>query len=92
MNNFIDLIKKTRDIKTDDAENAIIKTLMVQNKRQSEKLDGLNTYDSESLFNGKIYRGNINQKVKLNIHIKVKMYIFQIRCQQFSLQAKQQQQ
>ena len=59
MNNFIDLIKKTRDIKTDDAENAIIKTLMVQNKRQSEKLDGLNTYDSESLFNGKIYRGNI---------------------------------
>ena len=29
MDNFINLIKNTRDIKNDDAENAIIKCLMV---------------------------------------------------------------
>ena len=59
MDRFIKYIKEERNIKNDDAENAIIRSLMVQEKRQSEKLEGLNSYDSESLFNGKIYRGNI---------------------------------
>lgn len=59
MDNFINLIKNTRDIKNDDAENAIIKSLMVQNKRQNDKLEDLDSYDSESLFNDKMYRGNM---------------------------------
>ena len=59
MNTFINLIKNTRDIKKDDAENAIIRSLMAQGKRQNEKLEGLDSYDSESLFNGKLYRGNM---------------------------------
>ena len=59
MDRFIKIIKDERGIKNDDAENAIIRSLMVQNKRQSEKLEGLDSYDSESLFNGRIYRGNI---------------------------------
>lgn len=41
------------------AEQSIIRNLMVQDKRQSEKLEGLSAYDSESLFNGRIYRGNM---------------------------------
>lgn len=59
MDNFINLTKNNRDIKNGDAENAIIRSLIVQGKRQQEKLEGIGTYDSESLFNGKIYRGNI---------------------------------
>ena len=59
MNQFLDNIKSIRDIKSVDAEEAIIKSLMVQNNRQNEKLEGLDSYDSESLFNGKIYRGNM---------------------------------
>ena len=59
MDNFINLIKNTRDIKSNDAENAIIRKLMVQNKRQNDKLEDLDSYDSESLFNGKMYRGNM---------------------------------
>lgn len=59
MDKFLNNIKNEYNIKNNDAENAIIKSLMVQNKRQSEKLEGLSTYDSESLFNGKIYRGNM---------------------------------
>ena len=59
MNNFINLIKNTRDIKNGVAENTIIRGLMVQNKRQNDKLEDLDSYDSESLFNGKIYRGNM---------------------------------
>lgn len=59
MNKFIENIKNNRSIKNVDAENAIIRSLMVQNKRQGEKLEGFGTYDSESLFNGKLYRGNM---------------------------------
>lgn len=59
MNQFLDNIKSIRDIKSVDAEDAIIKSLMVQNNRQNEKLEDLDSYDSESLFNGKIYRGNM---------------------------------
>ena len=59
MNQFLDNIKNIRDIKSVDAEEAIIKSLMVQNNRQNEKLEDLDSYDSESLFNGKIYRGNM---------------------------------
>ena len=59
MNQFLDNIKSIRDIKSVDAEEAIIKSLMVQNNRQNEKLEDLDSYDSESLFNGKIYRGNM---------------------------------
>lgn len=59
MNRFIEFTKNNRDIKIDDAENAIIRTLMAQDKRQSEKLEGVDSYDSESLFDGKLYRGNI---------------------------------
>jgi len=33
MDTFINLIKNTRDIKKDDAENAIIRSLMAQGKR-----------------------------------------------------------
>ena len=59
MNQFLDNIKSIRDIKSADAEEAIIKSLMVQNNRQNDKLEDLDSYDSESLFNGKIYRGNM---------------------------------
>ena len=59
MDNFINLIKNTQDIKNGVAENTIIRGLMVQNKRQNDKLEDLDSYDSESLFNGKIYRGNM---------------------------------
>ena len=59
MNQFLDNIKSIRNIKSVDAEEAIIKSLMVQNNRQNEKLEDLDSYDSESLFNGKIYRGNM---------------------------------
>ena len=59
MDRFLKQIQNERSIKNNDAENAIIRSLMVQQKRQSEKLEGLDSYDSESLFNGKIYRGNI---------------------------------
>ena len=59
MDNFINLIKNTRDIKNNVAENTIIRGLMVQNKRQNDKLEDLDSYDSESLFNGKMYRGNM---------------------------------
>lgn len=59
MDTFINNIKNNRDIKNNDAENNIIKSLMVQNKRQNDKLENIDSYDSESLFNGKIYRGNM---------------------------------
>lgn len=59
MNQFLNNIKNILDIKSVDAEEAIIKKLMVQNKRQNDKLENLDSYDSESLFNGKIYRGNM---------------------------------
>ena len=59
MNQFLNNIKSIRDIKSADAEEAIIKSLMVQNNRQNEKLEDVDSYDSESLFNGKIYRGNM---------------------------------
>ena len=59
MDNFINLIKNTRDIKANEAEETIIRGLMVQNKRQNDKLEDLSSYDSESLFNGKMYRGNM---------------------------------
>ena len=59
MNQFLNNIKSIRDIKSVDAEEAIIKSLMVQNNRQNEKLEDVDSYDSESLFNGKIYRGNM---------------------------------
>ena len=52
MDNFINLIKNTRDIKNSVAENTIIRGLMVQNKRQNDKLEDLDSCDSESLFNG----------------------------------------
>ena len=59
MDKFINLIKNTRDIKNSVAENTIIRGLMVQNKRKNDKLEDLDSYDSESLFNGKMYRGNM---------------------------------
>lgn len=59
MNEFIKRIKNEQSIKNNDAEKAIIRSLMVQDKRQQEKLEDLDSYDSESLFNGKIYRGNM---------------------------------
>ena len=59
MDNFINLIKNMRDIKANKAEETIIRGLMVQNKRQNDKLEDLDSYDSESLFNGKMYRGNM---------------------------------
>ena len=59
MDNFINSIKENRDIKRDEAENKIIKSLMAQGNRQNDKLEGLDSYDSESMFNGRIYRGNI---------------------------------
>ena len=60
MNEFLTYIKNNPDeIKSEDAQNQIIKNLMVKNLRQLDKLEDLDEYDSESLFNGKLYRGNI---------------------------------
>lgn len=60
MDNFLTYIKSNKDnIKSADAEKEIINKLMVKNLRQSEKLSDIDEYDSETLFNGKLYRGNI---------------------------------
>lgn len=60
MNNFLTYIKNNpENIKSEDALRELINKLMVKNLRQNEKLINIDDYDSESLFNGKLYRGNI---------------------------------
>lgn len=59
MNNFINNVKNEQNINDDIAFKSIINKLMQKNAQKNDKLEDIDSYDSESLFNGKLYRGNI---------------------------------
>lgn len=60
MDEFIKTVKENQEnIKYNDAFVEIINKLMQKNLRQQQKLNDIGDYDSETLFDGKLFRGNI---------------------------------
>lgn len=59
MDEFIKNIKQNRNITPEIAYNEIIVKLLVKKLRANEKLGNIGEYDSETLFGGKLFRGNV---------------------------------